>query len=568
MRRRREPGVTSVILAGVLTACTVGGDLGSRDGGATASDAGAPDVVVDPCLADRDGDGIADRVEPDGDTDSDGTPDVEDPDGDGDGIPDLEERGGEARGCASVDCDEDGIANWLELDSDNDGLLDADERRQGTDPCDIDTDGDRVTDFVEVEGSMTDPISPSSTISPNDFYVVLPFRGDTVERTLRFGSNIAVADIYFLIDTSGSMMPTIENLRASLRDELVPEIRRRIPNIQMGVGTFEDLPFLVSDRKQPQFSEGYGLSSDRPYEHITDVTDDVTLVQGALDSLGLGNGWDWPESQLEALYQTVTGAGGRWEYLQMVSDTRYSISTYEHDVRPRLCPSVPDETGRRRGYPCFRPNALPIVVLASDANWHEGYPDVMPAGRTMEEVGAAFDAIGARFISISIDNGRGLPRSRTQSSELAVLTGSVDRDGQPLVFDSAYGEVSMAVLRGVETLVTAVPQDVTTRTSNYPPNPDDVDATRFIQSITPLEGYYEGVRGRGYDSYDAASFYGVIPGTVLEFQVDFRNDFQEHQLRPQIFRAKITVVGHGSGDLDTRVVYILVPGTDGTPILI
>ena len=43
------------------------------------------------------------------------------------------------------------------------------------------------------------------TIPPEHFYVVLPYRGDPIERDLEFGTTIRVADIFFITDTTGSM---------------------------------------------------------------------------------------------------------------------------------------------------------------------------------------------------------------------------------------------------------------------------------------------------------------------------------------------------------------------------
>ena len=41
-------------------------------------------------------------------------------------------------------------------------------------------------------------------------------------------------------------------------------------------------------------------------------------------------------------------------------------------VPPRTCPAIPDEPAPRRGYPCFRPGALPIVLIFGDNVFHNG----------------------------------------------------------------------------------------------------------------------------------------------------------------------------------------------------
>ena len=106
-----------------------------------------------------------------------------------------------------------------------------------------------------------------------------------------------------------------------------------------------------------------------------------------------------------------------------------------------------------------------------------------------------------------------------------------------------------------------------TRTENVPGNPDNFDATLFIKSIIPDEGYRDGIAGTGYDSKDDTTFYGVIPGTLVDFDIDFHNDVRPPASVTQIFQARIIVVGNGVADLDSRNVYILVPPEGGTILI-
>lgn len=533
--------------------CSTGTAPG-RDGGP-----GGPDSrILDGCdpSQDADGDGIADQAEGTGDADGDGVPNYMDLDSDGDGILDAEEHRGNVP-CSLPDDDGDGTPNWLDLDSDNDGLSDADERAiYSTDPYNRDTDGDGVTDLGEVLGTMTDPRDPASTIPPEDFFVVLPYNGDPDMRTLRFDTNLQLADIYFLIDTTGSMQGPIDNVTRSLAS-ISTQINARIPNVQMGVGHYDDFP-----NETDIFSLGYGGPGDVPYAHDQDITASIADVQSALNRLSAAGGADTPESSVEALYQTATGEGATWTF----------GGAPPFELPRRRCPAVPDETGRRRGYPCFRPDSLPIIVLVTDAPFHNGpggseaYTGISPAPHFFDQAVTALNNIGARFIGVAVGGG-----PRAHEEEVARMTGTVDTTGAPLVYDATGGTVSDAIITGIETIAGRTPQDVDTTTETVDGNPDGFDATLFIKAITPLEGYNMGVTGPNpgvtYSSKDERVFYQVVPGTQVEFSVRFFNDVRPPAATAQIFRAVIIVRGNGVARLDSRNVYIIVP-PDGAIILI
>ena len=281
------------------------------------------------------------------------------------------------------------------------------------------------------------------------------------------------------------------------------------------------------------------------------------------------------ESGVEALYQVASGAGVSWG----------------GSIPPRSCPVIPDETGLRRGYPCFRPGSLPIVILVSDAPFHEPLPAGWPldtlegASCTYSDVPSAqrYDAaltalqnIGARVLSLSTDSipsNPGYPAT-AQLCNVARDTGAVRADGTPLCFElGPNGDmIRMEVINAVAELVGGTPQDVSTTTENVAGNPDDFNATLFIKSIVPFEGYgADGVPGArpgiSYASKDTTTFYQVIPGTQVEFTVDFWNDVRPPADVAQVFQARIIVVGNGVARLDERKVYIIVPPEGGTILI-
>ncbi len=549
----------AALLALVVPACTTGS---TRPGRADAGP-GADASVLSGCDPgqDADGDGVADDAEASTDSDGDGVGNDRDTDSDADGIPDTEEHLGSVP-CSRPDADGDGQPNWADVDSDNDGLTDAEERGIGTDPYDRDTDNDGVTDLGEVRGTMTDPTDAASTIPESDFFVVLPYNAPRETRELTFGTNISQADVYFLIDTTGSMGAPIENVRSSLA-RIAGELGTRIRDVQLGVGHHDDFPFEgACGIFDPSCSSGgYGVAGDVVYENLQDITSNVAAVQSTLNSLGLGNGNDLPESQTEALYQVATGEGGMW-----------SLGSERFTLPPRRCPAIPDDPGRRLGYPCFRSGSLPIIVLVSDITFHNGaggseaYSGISPPPHTFAQAGAALNGIGARFIGVAVDGG-----GRPDQEAMARLTGSVDGSGRPLVFDASAGLVSDAIIDGISALVGGTPQDVNTTTENVDGNPDGTDARGFIKSVVPLRGFSaDGIAGPSAESFtrlDETTFYGVVPGSRVDFTVEFYNDFVMPPATAQIYRARIVVLGNGVARLDERDVYIVVP-PDGAVILI
>lgn len=545
-----------VALAG-LAACTTSPPNRLRDAGPGGTDVW---TLVDPnCVAteDADGDGIADWSEGrqlGRDTDGDGTPDYQDADSDGDGIPDTTEAGG-GNPCAPRNSDIDGTPDYIDLDSDNDGLSDVEEVGAGTDPTSIDSDGDGVTDLGEVRGTMTDPTDPSSTIPEGDFFVVLPYLGAHENRELEFGTDISVADVYFLIDTTGSMGGPIANVQSSLTT-IASDLSSRIRSVQMGVGEHKDFPFC-----DDLFGDCYGDASDTAYVNHQVITDSVADVQAGLALLSASGGADGPESQTQSIFHTASGLGGS-----------YTHSTGSWSIPAARCEVFPDETRRRIGYPCFRAGALPIVVLVSDVSWHNGpsgsepYSGISPAPPTFDRAVSEMNRIGARFIGVAVGGG-----GRTEMEAMARATGSVDGSGTPLVYDSSGGTVSSSIIDGIGTLIGGTPQDVNTRAENVAGNPDGVDATGFIKMIVPQTGCSPAsgacgpMPGVTYDHQDATTFYEVIPGTRVTFDVDFYNDFVTPPPTAQIYRALIIVVGNGVAELDSRQVFIVVP-PDGVDI--
>lgn len=552
------------------------------------------DGIPDFLDLDSDGDTIHDRHEGDRDIDGDGVPNYRDLDSDGDGVPDAVEAGDDDVETPPVSCEaevdpvtgergSDGWPDFLDPDSDNDGLGDGEELALGTDPCNVDTDGDGQSDLAEGAyerlncpggehgtacGCATDP---ACTIPDEHFYVVLRYGAPPVERDLTFGTRIRAADVFFLSDTTGSMDSTLEAVQRTVATPevgLIDRIRRAIPDAWFGGGQHDDFPL-----------HSYGGGADEPFRLAIGMTppERAADVRAAFDAMSIHDGADPPESQTEALYQLLTGEGGTWN--------GYTMRRYADDC-----------LGTRWGAPCFRDAALPIVVLFTDICSHNGppgedpvcddYAGIAPAPAGWSDVIAAANRRAMRFIGINASSGScGEVTAPAGASpcyflrRTAEATRSVALDGQPLVYDLPSGGASDAVFtdtiaRAIEAVATRVPLDLDTALRDDASDPAGVDATRFIERRQPAcragaEPCWIAPEGWSHDeavaAVDDSTFYGVLPGTQVTFRITFQNDFLEGGASAQVFIAFIDV-RTGSAVLDTRQAIIVVPARPYGPL--
>ncbi len=405
-------------------------------------------------------------------------------------------------------------------DSDGDGIPDADEARYGTDPNNPDTDGDGLGDGVEVLAG-TDPTNPRSYIPDTDFYVVLPYMQPVLHRPLDFRARLGRADIFFLVDTTGSMAGAISNVTSSLSSTIVPAVNDAIADAVMGVGDYRDFPI-----------DPYGSPGDWEFRVRQTMTSEVSSVQTALRAMRAGGGNDGPEAATEGLYRSVA------------SD------------------ACPDGFGAA----CFRLSSHPIIVLVTDASFHNGpnpandYAGVAGA-HSWSETTAALNARGVKVVGVAVDSAPfPLPIPVPIDSEadlraLATATGSRSATGALTVYTAPSGSVSTSVVDGIADLVGAATQDVSAR--KLDDETDGFDATQFILAITPL-------RATRATSFDSTTFYGVAGGTTVTFDVTFQNNVSPATDRVQLYRAFIEVYDVASGTaLDRRNVYIVIPREDG-----
>ncbi|MEI8255799.1 MAG: pre-peptidase C-terminal domain-containing protein, partial [Deltaproteobacteria bacterium] len=179
-------------------------------------------------------------------------------------------------------------------------------------------------------------------------YHSLPYGASAGPDLVSFSTNVRTADLYFLLDTTGSMGGSLSNLQIGLTSGtyvtgcpggIIGGVRCIIPDAWFGVGRFDD--FAVSPYGQP------GI--DVNYQHVLNMTSDAPSTSAAVNALTLHYGNDGPEIQVPSLWAVATGRG----------------------IAPYWAPQTSCTAGSY-GFPCFRPGTIPIVMMFTDAEYHNG----------------------------------------------------------------------------------------------------------------------------------------------------------------------------------------------------
>lgn len=532
---------------------------------------------------DSDGDGVANFDDPDSDndtigdieeqiidTDADSTIDMLDLDTDNDGWTDAQEAGDTDLATFAVDTDGDGIADFRDPDSDGDGLSDAAERTAGTSRTDADTDHDGVSDLIEV-GAGTNPLSAAdSPRTRGDFVFLEPYMmpPSPLRDTLQFSTTLQRADVYFLMDNTGSMGGTVAALQGGLTTGtlvagcpggVIGAIRCGIPEAWFGVGGFDDYP-LGGYGVASYSTDSLGITHDQAFFQYSIMVNAIATAQAAVGRYRVNNGNDTPESGVAALYALASRDA-------LSGYARYATGTVV-STTPPTCPAG------YRGAACFRPDAVPIIIIMTDVDQHNsptcagcGYSGVpgAPAYATMT---AALAGINARVVGI--DTGA----STTFLTRL-ITDSTIARGAPGVATDYIIRAAGGAGLTGsIVTLVqraALVPLDVSASAVDLVDPGESVDAVASF--LDHLETNSTGAPGRtctsGFVTYDRAgidtdsyadTFTRVTPGTPVCFDViPKQNDTVMPTLVPQLFRAQINVIGDGFTPLDHRVIYFLVP---------
>lgn len=423
-----------------------------------------------------------------------------------------------------------------------------------------------------------------------DFVFILPYedkKGPSTKK-LKFKTKVQALDVFFSVDTTGSMGEEISELSNSLRSTIVPELQKQIPNTQFGVGAVEDYPWRgFGHPKNPPRHNHH----DQPFRLEQLITADITKVQSGMGRLELGRGADHPEAILEGLYQVATGKGLSGPGVTMVAPNNAGV-----------------------GGVGFRKVSMPVVVSITDAASHAPGETGDPCGRdydadvnavaaTREQTEKALKDICARVITVASEGNLDKDPACSPRVDGERLAKATDARVSPLVWDKkrpagcAAGQcctglngsgvapgddglcdlvfdvnsrgtgLDKSIVSGVEALAFFAPFDVISEKEGNKsslegkPLPGGKSTLDFFKSIKASSHGALPIPGLPAPIPSGESFKRVTPGTEITFSIESYNGFIKPTTQAQTFRAKVGVKADQCQGLalDKRDVVFVVP---------
>jgi len=502
-----------------------------------------PEVPVDSDLdstpdcydIDSDNDGIKDVYEGSVDSDSDLIPNYLDADSDGDGIPDCIEKNGvefmdtdldgfpdcyAAPDYSSPPADTDGDKDYdfIDLDSDGDGLGDIEEvvcpdlMKDGRVWSDVD--GDGFSDLAEkaVGSSICDKEEGVTDVEGVDFYFELPYGEPEKTDVLVFMPTVKKADVFFNIDTTGSMDGELYNLKHSLSSTIIPETRAKISNSAFGISQFRD--------------------EDETSMIQINPSSDLLTVQQAVNTLVAEFGGDGPEAGYFSLDNLVSNGIWRTDTIPIAVHITDAVS-HERGVADKAAVIS-----------ALKAKGVKVLTVLSDGG-HETSTARTQLTELSDQTGAVVpDCAGA---------------GRT------TLLYEVSADGTGL---------DDAVVNGIDAMVKYALFDVYTLPADDG-DVGTPDTSCFLKKIESLEyvgadecaqvattsSFNGSAYNNGFENFSTGTSSATVPGSKLKFTVHAQNDTCiEPTDRAQAFTANIHIVDALTGSyLDTQKVTIIVP---------
>ncbi|MBO6937091.1 MAG: hypothetical protein JJ863_19115 [Deltaproteobacteria bacterium] len=240
---------------------------------------------------------------------------------------------------------------------------------------------------------------------------------------LRATIQVPMVDVYFLIDTTGSMSGELGALHAAFLEVVAnahcPSDGARCSENadcpgEACAGNGRCAPTAVAESclADPQVGIGRYAGEPGSFFHLADIGPATEATAEAFPPIA--DGWGHHETMFQAMFCSFS--------------------------EPGECPNDCATDGLL--CPGFRPGAVPLYVTISDEGDQCPYcgPDEVSVGAQARELGA---------ILVGIDTADTPREATAQFVRLAEESGSFDADGNPLVFAGREGEVVDAVRAGL-----------------------------------------------------------------------------------------------------------------------
>ena len=355
-------------------------------------------------------------------------------------------------------------------------------------------------------------VSPSSITTS---LVVGQSYHQTVSLTLPgTGSLTNAVDVFLLFDDTGSFTNNSPIVRAAFPN-IITQLQTSLSgtDLAFGVGRFEEYGNFASE-----YSTGRPFILNQPMV-ASSTAGYMTAIQAALNRTTPGYGGDGPETDIEALYQLVTGLGFDGNNNGTVSDSGAaglgstqlipgnsgdvpSFASFTTDVSANVLPAAGTVGGAG-----FRAGALPVILLATDIGFAyqpKGEISINGAngltlpvstltgtsrpstpfnsGAGLQETITGLNALGALVIGLGTNTQTNVdPRQGLEA--ISKLTGAINRSttpipngtgspiapGDPLYFQISSGfatSVADGVKNAIQNAVTNVAMNITVQASD------------------------------------------------------------------------------------------------------
>ena len=252
-----------------------------------------------------------------------------------------------------------------------------------------------------------------------------------------------------------------------------------------------------------------------------------------------------------ATYSAITGLGSSGDGTCSVTDA--------YPARASCNGSPADVAGHTGlGYPCFRDDALPLVLVTTDEA-----PSVTYNCPTLSAVVNA-----ANLVSVKLMGVVGSSASMAVDADLSFLasnTGTVDglNGNAPVVVDSTNG-AAVGIEQGIRAISTGLPLDIAPTLIDDPGDMVDTIAEFVLRVETAQLGTTECTAGLMDQDTDGSGFPDTYLGVPVRTPLCWRitpmnNNTVMPMAQPQLFAATIEIRGAGITLLDQRQFYFIVP---------